>query len=155
MATTNTRQLRLLVNGVLALHNIDNLACEMHIVDAIKKFLEEGNAEPVRTKDKILADISRSLGKSAVIGDLKQSIVDEINKRTGLRPTGQDWEDFVLFCVRENEQGKTISKFLDWWMLDEWQAQHPPSRPQIWRVKWDLAFRGNNTAIASPDDVAV
>jgi hypothetical protein len=152
---TNTRQLRLLVSGVLQLHGIDNLQCELRIVEAVKKFLAEGNAEPVHTKERILADVAKQLGKSAVVGTVKQAIYDEINKRVGIRPTGNDWEDFITFCSQEHDKGKTISEFLDWWLSDEWQAEHPPSRPQIWRVKWDLAFRAGISQSKDSDDLVV
>ena len=141
--STDTRQLRMLVEGVLQSFGINlNTYPELSfkMTDAIKRFLVDGKAEPARTREKILADIARAMGQSEKIGTQKQIIFDEINRRVGIRATGKDWEGFIDFCITEAKQGKTISKFLDWWQSDEWQRTHPPTRPDGWFVKWDLAF---------------
>jgi hypothetical protein len=141
--TTDTRQLRLLIEGVLSAHGINDLEypeLSFRMTSAVKKFIDDNNGTPTRTREQILADIERAVGKSFIVGNRKQDIFDEINRRVGIRAVGTDWERFIDFCLVEEKNGKTISKFLDWWLGDTWQAEHPPTRPDGWRVKWDLAF---------------
>jgi hypothetical protein len=141
--TTDTRQLRLLIDGVLELYGISNVEypeLSFRITSTVKKFIETNNGEPNRTREKILAELADTLQKSLITGNRKQDIFDEIHRRVGIRPVGKDWEEFIDFCLVEEKQGKTIEKFLVWWLDDEWQRTHPPTRPDGWRVKWDLAF---------------
>jgi hypothetical protein len=133
----------MLIEGILQAFEImpnDYPELSFKMTDAIKRFYIEGNAEPARTREKILADIERAIGKSIATGNKKQAIFDEINKRVGIRAVGKDWEGFIEHCIIQEKQGKTIEKFLDWWLADEWQRTHPPTRPDGWFVKWDLAF---------------
>jgi hypothetical protein len=141
--TTDTRQLRLLIEGVLSAHGISDLdypELSFRMTTAIKKFIDTNEGTPVHTRESILREIERAIGKSVLAGNRKQTIFDEINRRVGIRPVGKDWEEFIEFCLIEEKQGKTIEKFLDWWLGDTWQRDHPPTRPDGWRVKWDLAF---------------
>ena len=132
--TTDTRQLRMMVDGILASHNIDSLALSIQLCEAFKKFYTSDN--PRETREEVLSGLMRGSNKA----DELQAIADEISKRTGLRPTTQPWIDFVAFAWKEAKQGKTISAYLDWWLSDEWQRAHPPAKPDTWYVKWDMAF---------------
>ncbi len=143
--TTDTRQLRLMVDGILSSHDIDNLQLSIQLCEAFKKFYASDNAR--ETREEILAGLMRGSTKTEEV----ESISTEINKRTGIRPVTPAWIDFINFAWKEAKQGKTITLFLDWWLADEWQRTHPPAKPDTWFVKWDLAFTSAAPADAYQD----
>lgn len=144
---TESRNIRLLIRDILGLYGVDNLELEIKLTEGVKRFLAEGQAEPIRTREKIVEDLRRGIVRGSANFEIKQSIIDEIKRRVGISPVGKEWEDFVEFAFAEHKQGKTITVFLDWWLSDTWQAEHPPSRPTIWQVKWNLAFSKQNQFI--------
>ena len=132
---TESRVLRDTVGGILTAYGIDNLELEMKLCEAFKRLYV--SKEPRRTKDEILQSLQRGLAKHEEL----QAIADEIHRRVGIRPVTQPWIEFVSFAWKENkEHGRSIGKFLDWWLSDEWQRAHPPAKPDVWVVKWDTAF---------------
>lgn len=59
MSTSNSRQLRMLMDGVLSKHGIDNLQLSIDLCEAAKKFFSSDN--PTKTRESILKDIQASL----------------------------------------------------------------------------------------------
>ncbi len=132
---TDSKILRQLVGGILTSYGIDNLELEFKLCDAYKKLYD--SPEPRKTKDEILAGLQRGFAKHEQL----QAISDEIFKRTGLKPVTQPWVEFVAYAWKmSNDKDQSITKFLDWWLADEWQRTHPPVKPDAWIVKWELAF---------------
>lgn len=136
--TTDSRQLRLLFNGILSAHGIDNLELEIRLVDAVRKML--GSATPARTREEIVASLQKSMTSGAARHEKLQAIEGEIRTRIHINPVTRDWQDFCEWALKQEEKGETIVAFLDWWLSDEWQKTHPPTKPESWYVKWSLAF---------------
>jgi hypothetical protein len=138
---TDSRQLRLLIGGVLHVYGIDDLALEIKLTEAVKRFLADGDETPVRTREQIVESIRGSIERGATKAEALDAIAAEIHQRVAISPVGIEWEEFIRFCYdKQVKENQTITQFLDWWLLDEWQREHPPTRPQGWRVKWPQAF---------------
>lgn len=137
--TTNSRQLRLLVDGVLERYGIDNLQLSIELCEAAKKFFASDN--PVKTRESILKGVQKTLEQGATMQIRIDEIEAEIKNRVRISPVGREWEDFLRWAYKqEQEKGENIERFVDWWVSDEWRMGHPPSSPHSWYVKWLQAF---------------
>jgi hypothetical protein len=139
MTTTDSRQLRMLMDGILAHYGIDNLQLSIDLSSAVKRFLASDS--PARTREDILKGIQKTLEQGAEMQIRIDAIEAEIKNRVRISPVGREWEDFLRWAYKqEQEKGQKIEKFVDWWVSDEWRMAHPPSSPQSWYVKWLQAF---------------
>lgn len=137
--TTDSRQLRLLIDSLLSAYGIDNAELSFKLTDGIKRMI--GTPTPVRTREEIMRSIERSLTGGVAKQAELEAISDEILKRAIIRPVTKDWLEFVEWAWKQNkDKGQSITKFLDWWLSDQWQREHPPTKPESWYVKWDRAF---------------
>lgn len=135
---TETRQIRLLIDGVLAAYEIDNLELSIKLTEGVKRII--GAAAPAKTREDYLASLKKSVERGLAKHELLQAIAEEIERRVKIRPVTKDWQDFIEWAYRRGNEGETITRFLDWWLSDEWQKTHPPTRPDGWYVKWPQAF---------------
>jgi hypothetical protein len=139
--STDLRQLRLLVSGVLSHYKVDNLEMEIKLCEAVKRFFAD-NGEPAHARERILTDIFGALQAGTAEHERLEVMQGEIERRVHINPTGMMWLDFLKWAIRkEDKEGQKLSVFLDWWLSDEWQATHPPTRPDSWLVKWPQAFQ--------------
>lgn len=137
--STDTRQLRLLIEGILQAHGINDLRLEIDLFSGIKRLLESDT--PVRTRETTLEGIRKAL-ESGVSKQMElQAIRDEIEDRVKIGPNGSAWEDFISWAWKQKEEKQeTITKFLDWWLADDWRKEHPPFKPDNWYIAWPRAF---------------
>lgn len=143
--TTDSRQLRLMVDGILSAYGIDDLQLSIDLCEAFKKFY--ASETPARTREDVLAGIKRAIEK----GSTKQVDLDEIRTeietRLHISPVGTEWEDFIQWAWKKNkDSGEGIKKFLEWWVSDEWRLAHPPVNPQRFYVQWPQAFQEKKTS---------
>lgn len=139
MATTDSRQLRMLMDGVLDHYGIDNLQLSIDLCESVKKFLVSDS--PAKARESILKSVQKTLEEGAAIQIRIDEIEAEIKNRVRISPVGREWEDFLRWAYRqEQDNGQKIEQFVDWWVSDEWRMAHPVSSPQSWYVKWLQAF---------------
>lgn len=137
--TTDTRQLRLLIDGILSIYGIDNLELSIKLVDGVKRMI--GADLPVKTREEYIKSIEAALHKGTAKHEQLEAIAVEIESRVKIRPVTKDWQDFIEWAWgRQTKHGESITRFIDWWLSDEWQRAHPPTRPDGWMVKWPMAF---------------
>lgn len=137
---TDQRQLRLMIDSLLSTYGVDDLSATAQFCKAFNQFYE--SKDPVRTREEIIASLQKSILNGSSKHSQLEAISDEIHKRVGIRPATKDWLEFVEFAWRQNrDKQQSITAFLDWWLSDQWQLEHPPTRPDGWLVKWDLAFK--------------
>lgn len=136
--TTETRQLRLLLDGVLSAHGVDNLQLSIDLCAAVKEFLS--SETPVHTREQIIARLRGSLERGAGKQEQLQTIAAEIERTARIRPVGPAWADFIEWAWKQEQDGHGIKAFLSWWASDEWRLSHPPARPDAWYVQWPQAF---------------
>lgn len=136
--TTDSRQLRMLVDGILANYLIDNLQLSIDICAAVKAFY--ASPTPAHTREEILARLQKSVARGEnrqfELDVIRQEIADAVH----INPTGEAWEAFIKWAWGRQKEGQPISVFLAWWTEDEWRRNHPPSRPDNWYVQWPQAF---------------
>lgn len=145
---TETRQIRLLIDDILGAYGIDNLEISIKITDGIKRILQ--SSTPAKAREDYLQSIKKSMEAGITMSQKLDEIRGEIHRRIKINPIGEEWEEFLRYAYNQEKEGKTIARFLDWWLSDEWQAGHPPSKPTIWRIKWDLAF-ANSRPVRTDD----
>lgn len=138
MSTTDSRQLRMLVDGVLSAYGVDDLQLSIDLCEAFKKL--GASPTPARTREDILAGIKNGMKKGADTQVHLDAIRAEIENRVRISPVGNSWEDFIKWAFKQEEKGEHISRFLDWWTADEWRLAHPPMHPNGWYVQWPQAF---------------
>jgi hypothetical protein len=144
--STDKRQLRLLVEGVLRMYGVDKPEIEFKLSDAVYEFVKDDSGLPVKTREAILERLRKSMNKGQARHEQIEAMATEIEVRAFLRPVSIEWQDFLEWVLDiETPKGNTITKFLDWWVSDQWQLAHPPASPLPWRVKWPQAF-ANKTA---------
>ena len=137
--STDTRQLRLLIEGTIQAHGIDNLRLEIDLFSGIKRLLE--SETPVRTREDVLEGIRNALNNGTSKQMELNAIRDEIETRVNIRPTGDEWEGFIQWAWKQKEEKQeTIQKFIDWWLSDDWRRLHPPFKPANWYISWPQAF---------------
>lgn len=137
--TTDKRQLRMTVEGILSTYGVDNLQLS---IDLCEGFLRLVNSDsPVRTRDEILAGVRKAMNKGAGEQVRFDVIRSEIRTRIHIEPLGDEWEDFIKWAdKKEQENGEKIERFLNWWTADEWRLAHPPFNPRNWYIAWPQAF---------------
>lgn len=138
---TDKRNLTILIKEILKSYGIDNLELEIKLIESVRALYS--SPTPVRTREQIVESLRKTLATGNTRAEKLQAITDEIYSRTRIRAVTKEWIDFVEFCYRQEKDGKTISKFLDWWMSDDGRVKYMPSRPDSWFVKWDMAFDGD------------
>jgi hypothetical protein len=143
--TTDKRQLRLLIDGILSAYGVDNLELSIKLAEGVKRLIDADL--PVKTREDYLQSIERTINKGQARHEQLAAIALEIETRVKIRPVTQDWQDFIEWVYKRQEHGESISQFIDWWLSDDWQRGHPPTRPDGWMVKWPQAFAKRTSPI--------
>jgi hypothetical protein len=88
MTTTDSRQLRMLMDGILAHYGIDNLQLSIDLSSAVKRFLASDS--PARTREDILKGIQKTLEQGAEMQIRIDAIEAEIKNRVRISPVGRE-----------------------------------------------------------------
>jgi hypothetical protein len=84
----------------------------------------------------------KTVNKQAEVFEL-ETLIDEQLTRIGMNWTEEDdreKEKFREFLKKQKKEGKTLNKWTDWWMMDEWRVAHPPWNLPAIRKQWNKAF---------------
>jgi len=109
--------------------------------------LEHGSSMKVLNESVALAN-HRAL-EAEQRAESAEKRADEIEKRLIIRPTTNEWIQFVEWAWKQNKNnGQSISAFIDWWVSDEWRRTHAPNRPDVFYVKWLNAFVETQSTLA-------
>lgn len=136
--TTDTRQLKLLIEGIIRSHGIDNLELEINVFQGVKRLLESGT--PVRTRESYLSEIREALGANQA----QQTMDEMIEVQFGRFPLNflhfpeEDKDAFRRFL---KSQDHSLEEFLNWWTQDEWRLAHPPHNLGKIMIMWPQAFQ--------------
>lgn len=84
----------------------------------------------------------KQLDKQKGITDFEEMIEKQFLrfplKWAGFRGTEQD--GFRRFLQAPEQTGQPLERFVDWWLQDEWNREHPPSNLNKIMQKWPGAF---------------
>lgn len=140
--TTDTRQIGLLIQGILRKYGIDNLQLEIDLTSAIKIYFEQAykKENKAEMRERILADI----GVFAEKVKKNEQMESRIFQATGLYVNDRWYRDGVIeFLLEKDSLGETIEKFA------ETCKSNPYTMPKFFKIAekpaylkdvWGLAF---------------
>jgi hypothetical protein len=140
--STNKRQLRLTISAILESYNIDNLAVEGKLVDAVTMFFEQTGKgiDPVKVRGNILDGMLSFLDKQRQY----EQMTERIAKSVKVTPNGSDkWNEIIRFCVQKEKEGQSIEKYGEWMIADKYNAPKVSQigmNPQVIKDTWIAAF---------------
>lgn len=132
--TTDSRQVRLLIGGILSKHGIDNLQLEIEIAGAVKRYYDEtkSGGDKANVRERILA----SMEAAAARATKTEQVLSRVQKALGFDVSGSRFDQMIEFIIRaEDNDGQTIEQFREWW--DE---QDKFKRPALWKIADRPAF---------------
>lgn len=145
--TTDTRQLRMTVDSILAKYGIDNLQLSIDLASGVKTFFEGTRAgdNPVE----IRARIQKALETGAQKAAKQDEMEGRIKVATGLSVSEYWYRDGVIdFLLQRDAEGQTIEKFAEACRADPYNMPKFfkfSERPSLIKDDWGLAFaKGTN-----------
>lgn len=129
-------KMRLGLSEILLKYEIDNLALETELVEAVLSYLKD--EQPARTSESIKKDIEGAILKGRSTYEIRQLVHETIAKNL-LIPNGKDGEEFEEFAYIRALRGEDINVFVTWWL-----SMYPD--PKFWSFNrmqqmWNLAFK--------------
>jgi hypothetical protein len=139
---TDKRQLRLTISSILESHNIDDLALETKLVDAIVMFFDQTGRgiDSVKVRGNILDGMLSYLDKQRQY----EQMTERIARAVRVTPDGSDkWNEIIRFCIMKEKTGETIEKYGEWMIANKYDAPKIGQisvKPQIIKDTWIAAF---------------
>jgi hypothetical protein len=139
---TDKRQLRLTISSILESHNIDDLALETKLVDAIVMFFDQTGRgiDSVKVRGNILDGMLSYLDKQRQY----EQMAERITKACRVSPDGSDnWNEVIRFCIAREKAGETIEKYGEWMIEDKFNSPKVAQismKPLIIKNTWVAAF---------------
>lgn len=141
--TTDSRQIRMLVQGILFNYGIDNLGLECNLSSGLLRYLQEriqGNKNKAGIRETILADMEIAARKSSIKEDILKRVKQVLGDMSGSR-----FEQTIDFLIRHDEMGETIEAFGEWLEGDKYKRPAKwkfLDRPALLIELWPSAFPG-------------
>ena len=146
---TDKREITKLVQIVLSENGVDNLKCELDLVQAFHNYaLARNDGEtPANARKKIV--ISGALGWIGISDEvrekarMKQLIEDTLR----LNIDEEEWNDIIIFCLARETNGETIKQYQAWRENDKYNSPKDTQlilKPELIKATWRLAFNKND-----------
>ena len=123
--TTDSRQISLLIGGILQHYKIDDLQLEIDLSSAVKRYFDE------RYKSTDKADIRARILKDMEIAAVKamenETMCGRIKQALGFEPNGRH-EELISWLITKDKSGQSIEKFRAWW-----DKENEFKRPALWK----------------------
>ena len=138
--TTDSRQLRLLIDSVLSKHQIDNLELSMLLVQACQEFFAETKQghDPVEVRQKI----AEAIGVGEANVSRQETMRTRIEKALVLTLL-PNAESLIDFCLKKDAKGETIERYAAWCKADPYnspKAHQVINNPLLVIGTWPQAF---------------
>jgi len=145
--STKSRNIKLLIEGTLKTYGIDNLKLEIDLFSGVRRILE--SAEPVRTREKILASLQKTLEVGALEEDLRINMESRVKLSMGIDVSGRDrYREMIEFLVKKDAAGQSIEHFAEYCRDNPFNAPKPfqiAEKPHLLQINWPSAFAENVT----------
>ena len=144
--TTDSRQLGLLIGGILKHYQIDSLQLEINLSSAVRRYFEERykSTDKANIRERIMNDMEIAAAKAteneAMCGRIKQSL--------GFEPNGRH-DELIEWLIKKDKIGETIERFRKWW-----DNENEFKRPALWKFGDRPAFLMEMWVSAFPDGTA-
>ena len=144
--TTDSRQIGLLVGGILQHYGIDNLQLEIDLSSAVKRYFDERykSGDKAGIRERIMKDME----VAAANAKQKEQMEVRVMSAIGINASGERFSNMIDWLIKEEEEGKTIEGFKSWW-----DKQNEFKRPALWKISdrpallhelWPSAFANGN-----------
>lgn len=151
MATgTDSRNVKMIIQGILQGNGIDNLKVEMELFGAWMRYMNE--REEGLTPAQVRAKIAKEYGEIGITAEgiernkLKQRMEDTLGLSVDIGSA--KWDAVFNFCMKQDKEGETIEKFWAWCLSDPYNSpkKHQVAQnPLLIKVMWKSAFSGEKT----------
>lgn len=144
--TTDSRQIRLLVTGILAKYDIDDLLLEIDLSEAFKQYLQarQKSRDKAGIRERIMADMEIAAARQTKNEEMESRIF----KATGLYVNERWYQDGIIdFLIEKDRQGETIEVFATACKADPYKMPKLfkiAEKPSYLRDVWGLAFVDRN-----------
>ena len=130
--TTDSRQISLLIGGVLQHYHIDDLQLEIDLSSSVKRYFDER----YKSTDKadIRARILKDMGIAAAKAMENETMCGRIKQALGFEPNGRH-EELISWLITKDKTGQSIEKFRSWW-----DKENEFKRPALWKFGDRPAF---------------
>ena len=134
--TTDSRQVRLLIQGILSKHGIDNFQLELDLAGAVKRYYEETSrrgSDKVLIREKILEGMRIAAQKASQ----REKLYERVKTCLGFDASLPRFDMMIAFLERKEEMGETLEGFRKWW-----DHEDPYKRPALWKIADRLKLSG-------------
>lgn len=142
--TTDSRQIRLLVNRILVSYGIDDLGLESNLSSGVLKYLQARLKNGKTDKAAIRKEILGSMEIAAAKATKNEAMESRIFKAMGLYVNDRWYKDGVIdFLLKKDEQGETIEVFAQKCKDDPYNMPKffkIAEKPSYLKDTWGLAF---------------
>lgn len=143
--STDTKNIKKIVNGILSSNGIDNLKLEIDIVTAWMRYLfERENGEtPAMARERIAEELG-FMGVSKEAQErarMMQLLMDTLG--LDVDENNADWRAVISFCIERERAGETVAMFREWMNDDPYNSpkKHQIAQsPTIIKKTWRSAF---------------
>lgn len=140
--TTDSRQIGMMTQAILAKYQVDNLQLEIDLSSALLAYLREKQAgTPTgKIREKVLAAMEIAAAKSTKYDDMAR----RVKQALGLEVTGRSRYDGMMeFLLKRDAAGEAIEVYSQWQNDNPYKA--PASfkiaeRPELLEETWGMAF---------------
>lgn len=143
MTTSISRQISLLVKGILERYKIDNLQLEIDLASSFQRMFTEGGKDPEKlskVREDILSSFQKELDKANELIDMET----RVSRAMGISTDGRSRYDTMLrFLVRKDKDGQKIEDYAKWCKDNPFTAPKPfkiAERPDLLMETWTMAF---------------
>ena len=148
--STDTKNVKTIVKGILSRHEIDNLTAEIDLVSAWMRYMferEEGKT-PAETREKIAAELG-ALGfspESTERARMMQLLMDTLG--LDVNEDSASWSAIIDFCLKMEVEGQTVKEYREWMDRDPYNSpkKHQIAlAPLLIKKTWRSAFEKQET----------
>lgn len=150
--STDTKNIKKIIQGILKRNNTDNLQLEVDLVSAWMRYMferEEG-VTPGETKDKIAAELgffgTAHTDKARMMQLLMDTLGVEVDE------SKKEWITVINFCIEAEKKNQTVSAYRAWMNSDPYNspkkhqiAQNPLLIKQTWLSAFEQPRKTDET----------
>jgi len=157
---TDSRNIKMIIQGIMNKHNIDNLSLEMDLFSAWMRYVNERDEgeTPAEARSKIAKEygILGFVGMSDAVRE-KARMLEILEGALHLTIDAEEWNDVILFCIRKEAEGQTVVRYQEWRDKDVFNSpkSHQIAQdPKLVIKTWPQAFANKPEAkVPQPTEV--
>jgi hypothetical protein len=143
MSTTISRQISLLVKGILDKYKIDDLQLEIDLVASFQRMFTEGGKDPEKLS-RIREDVLSSMLQGAAAENELAKMEGRVKRAMKISCDGRSrYSDMLRFLVKKDVEGQTVEQYAKWCESNPFNAPkffQIADRPDRLMETWEMAF---------------